>query len=165
MFLVPDGSSADCRPYRPPWEEASGDARPPAELVSEPVNVGGRSVASRHSVFEVGQIQDLFDGNPDTLVRTSPTDEAVVALAFASPRPMRRVELTTGTMDVCLLVDVELQGGRRRSFWKSFRGLPQDPTVSLDLPALETPVVAVRVRVACPGTVDCYIHIREMRLR
>jgi hypothetical protein len=77
------------------------------------VPIDGQTVMVRHPLFDLGRIEDVFDGDSYTVARTLEANPAVLQLTFPRPRPMRSVEVRTGSMRLGLLVRVlPATGGR-----------------------------------------------------
>ena len=107
-------------------EERALRARP----VTEEVVVRGETVALTHSPFDIGSPKDLFDGDTATLVRGLEADPLVLDFAFGTPRPVRGLTATFGTMDFSLEAALWEEGETEpRLFSRTFRELPLDPTV------------------------------------
>jgi 4-amino-4-deoxy-L-arabinose transferase-like glycosyltransferase len=134
--------------------------------IEEDLTLNHQTVQTRHSQFDVGRIQDLFDGDTYTLVRTDIDNPAIVELTFTSLQSMRGLTLTTGTMNFTVKVTVysdEVSAGQIYS--QTFTGLPNDPTVTLGFGAQPIEVKRIRIEVMniLPGA-DNHVHIRELQL-
>lgn len=147
-----------------------GATAPPAvptnpPVVTETIAVEGQNVTFRHSAFDQGRIQDLFDSDPDTLARTTNANPAMLELTFSEPRPLKAVELTTGSMDMDLTCVVQVAGGGSKTFTKELRNLKPDPTVRVDFPGLTGRAEKLSVEIKSPTVPDGHIHLRTLRLR
>ena len=167
--LVLTGCRKSEPPAAKPVEAPPAAAAPPAAptapaIVTETVAFDGQDVTFTHSAFDQGRIQDLFDADPDTLARTTNANPAILELAFSKPRPVKSVELTTGSMDMDLKAVVHLEGGGEKTFTKELRKLKPDPTVRLDFDGLTGRVEKLRIEVASPSVGDGHIHLRTLRL-
>jgi len=150
-------------------ETASGatpsEARSAAsELIRDSMEVDGQKVEIEHSAFDLGRVQDLFDTNKETFARTAHANPAIVTLNFSKPRPIRGIEVTTGSMNVALKCVATFQGKGEKTFSQEYRNLPADPTVSLDFAGASSPVSRLRIEIANPDGGDGHIHIRTLRL-
>ena len=87
----------------------------------------GRPVSVLHSKFDVGQLQDLFDGDPFTLVRTVVDNPFVIDLTFPEPRPLTGVTLTTATMDFNAAITLTLASGETQTYRRDFLQTGSDP--------------------------------------
>lgn len=65
-------------------------------LVEDSFELDGQTVQVRHSVLDMGEIAQLFDGNGETFVRTEESNPAVFELTFAEPRPIQEIALVVG---------------------------------------------------------------------
>jgi len=86
--------------YRPDLQAvlaAEHEAR--SQLVAEEIKIDDMRVQSRHSLLD-GNIINLFDGNPDTLVKTLEANPLVVELSFPRPIQLGYVTLRTGAEPV-----------------------------------------------------------------
>lgn len=161
---------AGCRKSEPgaskPAEAPPAAAVPTAPaIVTETVAFDGQDVTFTHSAFDQGRIQDLFDSDMVTLARTTNANPAILELAFSKPRPVKGIELTTGSMDMDLTCVVRLEGDGEKSFTKELRNLKPDPTVRVDFNGLTGRVAKLRIEVKSPSVVDGHIHLRTLRLR
>ncbi len=144
-------------------ERVGVGAREPG-LVQERMLVEGHSTIVRHSAWDAGRTQDVFDADPVTLARTRNANPAVLELVFGAPRLVERIALTTASRQVGLRCTATLSDGQKRLFSQEYRGLPPDPTVVLELVGLAAPVAELRVEVTDLGGGDGHIHIRTLKL-
>jgi hypothetical protein len=131
--------------------------------VHESMNVDGQIMEIDHPAFDMGRIQDVFDGSKASLARTAQANPAVLDLAFSKPRELKGIELSTATMDINLRCVATLASGGEKVFSQEYRKLAADPTVTLDFPGLSGPVAKLRVEISNPNGGDGHIHIRELR--
>ena len=138
---------------------------PPADgLVQDRVLVDGHTTLVRHSDWDMGRTQDLFDADPVTLARTRNANPAIVEILFTTPRRVGRVEVTTGSTSVGVVCKATLAGGGEKTFGREFRGLPADPTVAVDFPGPDEALVKLRVEITDLKGGDGHIHIRALQL-
>lgn len=136
--------------------------------VSETIMLDGQPVTILHSQFDIGQIARAFDGDPYTLVRTLVDNPAIIEIAFAEPRVLTGLDLTTATMDFNATVTLTPAGGSApQVYTRDFVQQGPDPTVDFPFdPAPTGPVKTLRLEVKdlnAPG--DAHIHIREIKLK
>jgi hypothetical protein len=147
------------------WLGSRG-ALPPLDESSIPL--GGRTVRVRYSPADMGQIQDVFDGDWLTLLRTRASTTAIVDVLFDGPRTLKGVSVWTASMNVGLRVllyrQVESDTEKPSSYERIWPEAPPDPDVALLFPAPEREVRRVRVEIANLQGGDGHIHIREVRL-
>ena len=116
----------------PDWRERlAAEEAERRRLETEEVLVGVETWTVAHSVLDMGPLANLFDGQPATLVRTKDVDPAVFEIAFPTPRPVRRVSVTTETGTISLTLTRIAADGSSDERSQTWRGLPPDPTVSL----------------------------------
>jgi hypothetical protein len=77
--------------------EAERQAR--AALTEHAAVVRGETWTIRHSQSDMGNVPDLFDGRPDTLLRGLEANPFVVEIGFPTPRMVSGVSVTLGAMD------------------------------------------------------------------
>ncbi|HNB51222.1 MAG TPA: glycosyltransferase family 39 protein [Anaerolineales bacterium] len=65
-------------------------------LVDDSFQLDGQTVQIRHSVLDMGEIAQLFDGDNETFVRTAESNPAVFELTFTEPRPIQEIALVVG---------------------------------------------------------------------
>jgi hypothetical protein len=134
-------------------------------LIDDEVTIGREKVRVSHSRFDSGEAAQLFDGDPRTLARTEMSNPAVLVVEFPSPHRFRRLLLTTGSMDSEIVVTVAGADGegREETVRKTYRSLPDDPTLDIELPDVGG---ARRVRIEARDTnaaEPSKVHLREVR--
>jgi hypothetical protein len=80
-------------------------------LVSEPLPLLDSIAVVRHSAFDIGTAANLFDGSPDSLVRTLAANPLVVVIDFPKPVDLSGVQLQLGAEWVTLSAAVTLADG------------------------------------------------------
>ncbi len=103
---------------------ASGPA--PERLAQDRALVDGHSTVVRHSPWDMGRTQDIFDADPATLARTRNANPAVVEIVFGQPHRIERVALTTASARIELRCTATLRGGETRTFSGQFLDLAPD---------------------------------------
>ena len=142
----------------PPGPTADND------LVVDKLVVDKQTVDVAHSKFDGGRSEDIFDSDSTTLARTENANPATVELRYSTPRPVKSVTATTGTMDVGLTVTVTPEQGEPKVFTKEWRQLPNDPTVTLELDPKGIVAKKVRVDIKNLNGGDGHIHIRTLKV-
>jgi hypothetical protein len=154
---------------------SSADALFAAELaelhrpVVEVTLLNGQAVAVTHPRFGAGQLADLLDGDPFTLVNAPSFNPLVLDFAFSSPRRLSGISVTTGAMpDFTVAVAVyPSDGGVAWVYTRHYVGLPPDPTINLSFD--QGPAQAMRVRVEIHDNLrldaGVNIHVRELQFR
>ena len=149
--------------YAPDFEQQQAAVRESwHNLQEEDAQINGETVRVRHSVFDAGNVPALFDGNPESLVRTENANPAVVEVQFPHPRTIRGLALTTGSME--FEVRVVAWGPEGEKEWTHvYQNQLPDPTVKLALTG-EPMVDRIRVEVRDIRTGEpAKIHLRELK--
>jgi hypothetical protein len=151
-------------PQAPAIWAAEQEAR--SRLVADTAVMAGQPVTVTHSPIDIGPIQNVFDGDPQTLIRTADVNPAVIEIEFSPPRTISGVRVTTGSMDVTLTAEVAIGGDARPGRYSgTFTELPADPTVEIDF---DQPYLVTRLRLEIkdPRASDrANIHVREIELK
>lgn len=136
-----------------------------ARLSTDTVTLQGQSVDIVHSQFDAGQMQDLFDGDPYTLVRGASANPLIIEMHFASPRAIQTVSLTVGSMNFRLTVSAYGDEGDGSQVYRAqYVGLPSDPTILTDLTLGPRQVSRVRLEIlSLDAGEPAKIHVRELR--
>ncbi|MEI8307393.1 MAG: antitoxin family protein [Chloroflexales bacterium] len=137
-----------------------------AQLVAEQMDIGG-PVTVAHSLLDMGTPENLFDDNPNTLIRGFEANPLVIELRFAQPRSIGGVKLTVGSMNFTLrLIGTPADGGPQIIAEQRYNGLPPDPTVSLDLPGGTRKLSVLRLEISPAGAEEvAHVHVRDLALR
>jgi hypothetical protein len=114
----------------------------------------------------MGAVENMFDGNPDTLGRTLEANPAVIELIFPEPRSLQELSLIIGSTQAEIRALVSPAGDEAPvEYIQVLQGTVEQPEVSLKLP--EAPQ-ASRLRLEIrdihqsePG----HIHIWEIKLK
>jgi hypothetical protein len=151
-------------PQAPAIWAAEREAR--SRLVDDTALIAGQLVTVTHSPIDVGPIQNVFDGDLQTLIRTADVNPAVIEIEFSPPRTLSGVRVSTGGMDVALTAEVSIDGDAQPSrYTDTFTKLLPDPTVELDF---DRPYVVTRLRLEIkdPNADDrANIHVREVEFK
>jgi predicted DNA-binding antitoxin AbrB/MazE fold protein/4-amino-4-deoxy-L-arabinose transferase-like glycosyltransferase len=137
------------------------------QLQEAEAELDGAPVRVRHSRADIGQAKDLFDGNPDTVLRGMEANPLVIELSFASPRPVGRLKLQTARMNLGLKITLTpADGGPTVSFAATYRDLPGEPKIDYAFPGGPRELSALRIEITDldPGE-DVHIHVRELALQ
>jgi hypothetical protein len=135
--------------------------------IIETLVVDGSTLSIEHPLLDSGTIQHMFDGDKYTLARGYEANPMVLKISFDTPRPVRGMDLTTGSMDFALTVRLyATAGGPPVVYTETYTGLSSDPTVSLDFPGAPAQVSRLEIEVldlTDPGAAK--IHLREIEFR
>ncbi len=145
--------------------EADRQAR--LTLVESTVSVGGEELQVRHSTLDMGETPNAFDGDVATLVRGAEANPFSVEVIFPTPRSLKTVAVTTGSMDMALRTQVWPAGGGEP--WvldQTLSELADDPRIEVPLPGSLPPTARVRfdIRNIHDGDVT-HVHLRELDWR
>lgn len=145
--------------------EAEAEAR--RQPVTDNVLIDGEPVTLIHSRTDFGNVQNWFDKDPFTLARGQEANPFLIDLQFATPRPVSKVTLTTGTM-ASFVVIVEVFSAAEPEpavYAQRFTNLPPDPTVEILLEGAPAEVTRVAISIKDEGAADpVHIHVREVTL-
>jgi len=134
--------------------------------VSEVVEVDGVMESVSYSPLDMGSVRDLFDGDPNTLIRTLEANPLVVTIEFSEPRRLEAVALRIGGNPSNVRVTVESpEDGHPVTLAEAFEGVPDPRTVELSFEA----ILAMSVALELENTVDAgraaHVHLWELTLR
>ncbi len=100
--------------------------------VTDQAMINGVPAQITHSLLEAGQVSDLFDADPFTLVRGLEANPIVFDITFAEPRPVETLTATFGSMDFALTVSAYAPGATEPVVYaREYRDMPPDPTVEI----------------------------------
>jgi 4-amino-4-deoxy-L-arabinose transferase-like glycosyltransferase len=134
--------------------------------VTETVTLAGQTVAITHSQLESGRLADVFDGDAFTVVRGAVDNPLFFDLRFATPRPITRLALTTGTMpQFTVRVRAYPPSGPVWTTQQAYGNLDPDPTVTLVLDGAPARITRLLIEILDeqPGDPP-HIHVREIVL-
>jgi hypothetical protein len=134
------------------------------QLQENSVLVDGEVILVRHSLLDMGQLPDLFDNAAHTLIRGFEANPLILEFNFANPRTVSEFDLTVGTMDFTLDVEITSVGASApQSFRATYTDLAPDPQVTYVLP--NGPLTATKLRLAIKNLHAqevTHIHVREI---
>lgn len=144
-------------------QEREARSRP----VVEQFELDGQVVQVSHSIFDAGQLWDLFDGDPFTLARGLEANPLVLDFAFSEPRALSGLSATFGSMDFTLTARLYRDAaGEPQVYSETYRGLPPDPTVELRFDQGPASVTRLRLEVLqLNAGPEVHIHVRELEFR
>jgi hypothetical protein len=137
------------------------------QLVQDQIVLDGQPVTIRYSQLEAGQIKDLFDGDPFTLVRGREANPLIVDFTFSQPRPVTGLTGTFGTMDFALTARLYADPAADPVVYEqTYQDLPPDPTVHMTFDKGPQTVSRLRLEIKHLTAGDtAKIHVRELALR
>jgi hypothetical protein len=136
-------------------------------LREDTATLDGQQIIVRHSLLDVGQVADVFDGDDHTLMRGMEANPLIIELAFPSPRTVGRLGITVASMDFTLkAIATPADGSAPRDAAMTYRNMPADPHVDLALPGGAQPVSKLRLEITNLNQGEvANIHVREISLR
>ncbi len=135
--------------------------------VTEQIELDGQLVQVSHSIFDGGQLRDLFDGDPFTLARGLEANPLVIEWTFPEPRAITALEGIFGSMDFALDGQVVCRReSRTNGLSESYTGLPPDPRVEMAFPDAPAAVKKVRLEILQHNAPqDVHVHVRELKFK
>ncbi len=136
------------------------------QLISEHFTLDDHSVIIRHSAFDIGRVQDLFDGDPQTLIRTESSNPAVIEIEFPQVRTLTGITLTVGTTDFEITAKLYPDAAAQpATFIQTFKGLTADPTVHIKFEPVPGPIKIMRLEIKnIDDNALGHVHVREIQL-
>ena len=134
--------------------------------ISSRVTIDGQPLTVRHPLFDIGRIEDVFDGDSFTVARTLEANPAVLRLTFRRPRAIRAVEVLVARMRL----DLQVRAFPAKDGGPIVRGttrapLEETPSMTLDLGrTVVAKALVIRVRDADAKGRE-HIHLYEVALR
>lgn len=150
----------------PPPFDPTGQS-PPSETVMDRFDLNGETLEITHSIFDQGRVNDLFDGNPDYLVRTKDANPLILDVVFPSPRPIGgiRVQFANGEYAIRALV-YDQPNGQPVAYDRSFTQLPTDPTVEMDFENGPDRVRRLRLELTqLNAPEEVHVHVRDLEFK
>ncbi|MFN2386689.1 MAG: ArnT family glycosyltransferase [Thermoanaerobaculia bacterium] len=137
-----------------------------ARLVEASALFNGERVTVRHSMLDMGSVQDIVDGREQTLIRGIEANPFVVEIAFPRPRRVQVVRATLAHMKNALVaVEATGAGGDRVRSEAPYRSASGPPRFELILPR---PVTAARLRLEIRDLTvgePTHVHLYEIELQ
>lgn len=88
-----------------------------AELVPDFIKIGDQEIPIQHTILDgVKTIQNAFDGNLETLIKSDRVNPLVMELDFPQPVSIEQLELSVGSERVVILVSAWLEDQSVREF-------------------------------------------------
>lgn len=128
--------------------------------VESTIFLGGTETVVSHPRFDIGDIEALFDGDPDTIARTLDADPAVLVFRLAEPRPIAGIRLTMWAPSYDLALEVESVDGTTAAASLRVHSPESHSTQKLLLPAPAAAARSVTVTIDKGG--DPKVHLQEM---
>jgi hypothetical protein len=81
------------------------------KLLEGNIQFGGTTVSVRYPLLDMGPIQNAFDGQDDTLIRTNRINPAIIELTLPAPRDVRGVSVNVGASKIRLTIQIFPEDG------------------------------------------------------
>jgi hypothetical protein len=146
--------------------QAERDAR--RQLIAGTVTASSEVVQVLYSPLGSGQLKDIFDQDPFTLVRGLEANPLILDLTFPSAHALQSIALQVGTMEDFTLTVLAYPAGNKRAavYTQTYQKLPADPRVEIQL--TDGPEEIVRLRIELTNNLageTAQIHIRDVSWR
>jgi 4-amino-4-deoxy-L-arabinose transferase-like glycosyltransferase len=134
--------------------------------VEETITLNGQDVVMRYSKIDSGQLADIFDDNPYTLIRGLDANPFIIDMEFSTPRQINGLSADFGSMEFQLTVWLYLNGSSEPvKYVQTYKGLPNDPHIELMFDQLYSMVDKIHIEILNLNEGDeAKIHIRELHL-
>ena len=134
--------------------------------VQETLTLYGQDVNVTYSQIDSGQLADIFDSNPYTLIRGLDANPFIIDMQFSTPRQVSGLSADFGSMEFQLTIWLYLHGSTEPvKYVQTYRGLPNDPHIELLFDQLYSSVDKIHVEILNLNEGDqAKIHIRELHL-
>lgn len=144
---------------------AEKDAR--RKPLTEQFRLKGETITVTHSLFDMGQLINLFDKDTFTLVRGLEANPMVLEFTFPTPRRLEGLALDLGSMDFSLTVSLDPPDNTQPvTYSQVYRGLPSDPHVELTFDNAPPFVTKVRIEIRDLNAGEAAkIHVREIAFK
>lgn len=144
----------------------AADRQARAHLVESTAELDGEPIIIQHSMLDTGQVKDLLDGDPRTLIRGMEANPLRLVLQFAGSQPVTALGMDFGSMEgFRVVVTLTRDGGTTETIDKEFIGLPKDPHIDLALPT-GAAVSQIQIEVTDLNQGEtAHVHIRGLELR
>jgi hypothetical protein len=139
-----------------------------SKLIEEDINVDGENLHVGHSLLDGGELKNIFDGNPGTLMRALEANPMIVQLEFPKSRTVTSLDLTTATMQD-FTVSIKLFSDALKDpiiYEENFKDSPSDPTTHFNFDRGPSNINKIIIEILNITLEDpTHIHIRELKIR
>jgi predicted DNA-binding protein with PD1-like motif len=127
--------------------------------------VGGELATVKYSYLDMGTIDNLFDGNTDTLVRTMEANPFTLDIDFSAARPVSGLEVTVGAMQAEITLRVTTDDGKIKEYQTEFWAEPENLTTQINFEeAWSVMSLHIEVRNMHAGE-PSNVHVSEITLK
>lgn len=142
-----------------------GEASNDSNYALLPIN--GVMTEIETSPLDTGMLLDLFDGNPDSLIKGDNQNPMVLDLVFASPMPIATVQMQLAGMRDFVVSAITVDGdGVMQEYTQDYPDADPDQVVSIAFDETIA-VTSLTIRIQEVNTLDdelVYIHVRSLDL-
>ncbi len=134
------------------------------QLMNAQVYVDDISLWVRYSQIDDGEIANLFDGKPHTLIRGREANPFILEFQFSQPQTLLGFDAQFGSMDFEVLVYLYQEGQTQPiEIRREYRGLPPDPKIQFLFPQVVT-VQKMRLEIRDLNYGEfANIHLRDLK--
>ncbi len=79
-------------------------------MLTDEVKIGSETLKVRHSRLDMGQIKDIFDGNPDSMARSLAANPLHLQIDFPTPRVLNAIVLRVGSTATTFELSLQVLG-------------------------------------------------------
>lgn len=135
-------------------------------LVEQQILIGGEAVSARYSMTDMGTVANLFDDNPDTVMRTLEANPMVVELSFPQPQALRGLSVIIGSARMEVTVRLyATPDSSPQEFVQTFLGSVSQPEWEIDFDqTLHAQLVHLEFKDLGQGE-PAHVHVWEIRFR
>lgn len=134
------------------------------QLQEATIALDGQQVAVRYSQLDIGQLADLFDSRPETLIRGQEANPLVLEFTFPTPKTLKAVKLLVARMNLALkIVLTPADGGAPHVYTSEYRDANED--LQINYTFADGPQTVRQLRLELTDTTppeDVHIHVREI---
>jgi hypothetical protein len=132
----------------------------------EELDLNGETVQIQYPYLDMGGITHIFDGDNFTLARVYEANPAVFTLSYSTPRFLRGLRATTGSMDFQICVRLYSSTSEEiGSYCEAYYDQPDDPTVVIEFEHPNSDINVVEIEIfSLEGATPNKIHVRELEL-
>jgi hypothetical protein len=137
------------------------------QLVESQVTLEGEPLTLRHSLIDMGNPQNIFDGDTETLLRGREANPFIVEFHFPSPHTIATLGVQVRCKDFSFDITVTPPGGgEAQAYTTTYRDMPVDSRVDYAFP--DGPVEADMLRLEITnlnGNTFEHIHLWEVEFQ
>lgn len=131
------------------------------------VEIGGETSELIYSRLGMGIIENLFDGNPATLVKGLEANPFVIEFLFSQPKNIRGLSLHLGSSDYTFAVSLyeDTLSSQPLVYTQTFKNLPPDPKLEMIFDQESHTIAKMRLEIkSLLAGERAEIHLRELKL-